>query len=96
MENKNNKLLQALRYSGAEKINEAYNWVQDNRHMFRAEVYGPVLLEVCLLACSPTIVCFADHTSNSTSSLYCCQVNVQDKVHASYLEGHVASYIWKV
>uniref|UniRef100_A0A0E0A3Q9 Structural maintenance of chromosomes protein 5 n=1 Tax=Oryza glumipatula TaxID=40148 RepID=A0A0E0A3Q9_9ORYZ len=73
MENKNNKLLQALRYSGAEKINEAYNWVQDNRHMFRAEVYGPVLLEVCLLACSPTIVCFADHTSNSTSSLYCCQ-----------------------
>uniref|UniRef100_A0A0E0HJF5 Structural maintenance of chromosomes protein 5 n=1 Tax=Oryza nivara TaxID=4536 RepID=A0A0E0HJF5_ORYNI len=45
MENKNNKLLQALRYSGAEKINEAYNWVQDNRHMFRAEVYGPVLLE---------------------------------------------------
>uniref|UniRef100_A0A0E0PS89 Structural maintenance of chromosomes protein 5 n=1 Tax=Oryza rufipogon TaxID=4529 RepID=A0A0E0PS89_ORYRU len=67
MENKNNKLLQALRYSGAEKINEAYNWVQDNRHMFRAEVYGPVLLEV----------------------------NVQDKVHASYLEGHVASYIWK-
>uniref|UniRef100_A0A0E0L6N3 Structural maintenance of chromosomes protein 5 n=1 Tax=Oryza punctata TaxID=4537 RepID=A0A0E0L6N3_ORYPU len=45
MENKNHKLLQALRYSGAEKINEAYNWVQDNRHMFRAEVYGPVLLE---------------------------------------------------
>ncbi|KAF0927865.1 hypothetical protein E2562_036789 [Oryza meyeriana var. granulata] len=67
MENKNNKLLQALRYSGAEKIIEAYNWVQDNRHKFRTEVYGPVLLEV----------------------------TVQDKVHASYLEGHVPSYIWK-
>uniref|UniRef100_A0A0D9WKM4 Structural maintenance of chromosomes protein 5 n=1 Tax=Leersia perrieri TaxID=77586 RepID=A0A0D9WKM4_9ORYZ len=67
MENKTNKLLQALRCSGAEKINEAYSWVQDNRHKFKAEVYGPVILEV----------------------------NIQDKVHASYLEGHVANYIWK-
>uniref|UniRef100_A0A0D9WKM6 Structural maintenance of chromosomes protein 5 n=1 Tax=Leersia perrieri TaxID=77586 RepID=A0A0D9WKM6_9ORYZ len=45
MENKTNKLLQALRCSGAEKINEAYSWVQDNRHKFKAEVYGPVILE---------------------------------------------------
>ncbi|KAL5203163.1 hypothetical protein ABZP36_014115 [Zizania latifolia] len=67
MENKNNKLLQALQYCGAEKIDEAYNWVQDNRYKFKSEVYGPVLLEV----------------------------NIQDKVHASYLEGHVPNYIWK-
>uniref|UniRef100_A0A0D9XTG6 Structural maintenance of chromosomes protein 5 n=1 Tax=Leersia perrieri TaxID=77586 RepID=A0A0D9XTG6_9ORYZ len=67
MENKNNKLLQKLKESGAEKIYEAYNWVQDNIYKFRNEVYGPVLLEV----------------------------NIQDKVHASYLEGHVPKYIWK-
>ncbi|EEC68394.1 hypothetical protein OsI_36551 [Oryza sativa Indica Group] len=67
MENKNNKLLHKLKYFGAEKINEAYNWVQDNRYKFRTEVYGPVLLEV----------------------------NIQDKAHASYLEGHVPNYIWK-
>ncbi|EEC68399.1 hypothetical protein OsI_36560 [Oryza sativa Indica Group] len=67
MENKNNKLLHKLKYFGAEKINEAYHWVQDNRYKFRTEVYGPVLLEV----------------------------NIQDKAHASYLEGHVPNYIWK-
>jgi hypothetical protein len=49
MESKNNKLLQALERNGAEKIGEAYYWVQDNKNMFRAEVYGPVLLEVCSL-----------------------------------------------
>lgn len=67
MENKNNKLLQALQNAGAEKIDEAYNWVQDNKNKFRGEVYGPVLLEV----------------------------NIQDKIHASYLEDHVPNYIWK-
>ncbi|XP_047090247.1 structural maintenance of chromosomes protein 5 [Lolium rigidum] len=46
MESKNNKLLQALERTGADKISEAYYWVQDNKNMFRAEVYGPVLLEV--------------------------------------------------
>ncbi|KAL7259206.1 hypothetical protein ACSBR1_005158 [Camellia fascicularis] len=46
MENANNKLLQALRNSGAEKIFEAYRWVQEHRHEFNKEVYGPVLLEV--------------------------------------------------
>ncbi|XP_031476493.1 structural maintenance of chromosomes protein 5 [Nymphaea colorata] len=46
MENTNNKLLQALRNSGAEKIFEAYDWLQRNRHKLRRDVYGPVLLEV--------------------------------------------------
>lgn len=46
MENKNNKLLQALKSSGVERIFEAYNWVQGHRHEFKKEVYGPVLLEV--------------------------------------------------
>ncbi|KAF6986892.1 hypothetical protein CFC21_004594 [Triticum aestivum] len=46
MESKNNKLLQALQRAGAERINEAYSWVQNNKNMFRGEVYGPVLLEV--------------------------------------------------
>lgn len=67
MENKNNKLLQALKNSGAGKIFEAYNWVQEHRNQLKKEVYGPVLLEV----------------------------TVQNQVHATYLEGHVANYIWK-
>ncbi|CAM0872704.1 unnamed protein product [Alopecurus aequalis] len=46
MESKNNKLLQALERTGADKISEAYYWVQDNKNMFKREVYGPVLLEV--------------------------------------------------
>ncbi|XP_031264641.1 structural maintenance of chromosomes protein 5 isoform X1 [Pistacia vera] len=46
MENKNNKLLHALRNSGAEKIFEAYEWLQQHRHELNKEVYGPVLLEV--------------------------------------------------
>ncbi|XP_066376413.1 structural maintenance of chromosomes protein 5-like isoform X2 [Miscanthus floridulus] len=67
MESKNSKLLQALRSAGADKIVEAYHWVQANKKNFREEVYGPVLLEV----------------------------NVQDKLHATYLENHVPNYIWK-
>ena len=46
MENKNNKLLQALQNSGAEKIFEAYHWLQEHRHELKKDVYGPVLLEV--------------------------------------------------
>ncbi|KAL3516439.1 hypothetical protein ACH5RR_023341, partial [Cinchona calisaya] len=67
MESTNHKKLQALRNSGAEKIFEAYKWVQEHRHDFKKAVYGPVLLEV----------------------------NVSNRVHADYLEGHVAHYIWK-
>ncbi|KAK6232571.1 hypothetical protein SCA6_002644 [Theobroma cacao] len=67
MENTNTKLLRALRNSGAEKIFDAYEWVQLHRHELNKEVYGPVLLEV----------------------------NVADQVHANFLEGHVAHYIWK-
>ena len=58
MESKNYKLLQALQRAGAERINEAYSWVQNNKNMFRGEVYGPVLLEVCLVGCMPTNCCF--------------------------------------
>lgn len=46
MENANNKLLLVLRNSGADKIFEAYNWLQEHRHRLIKEVYGPVLLEV--------------------------------------------------
>lgn len=67
MENANTKLLHALRKSGAEKIFEAYQWLQQHRHELNKEVFGPVLLEV----------------------------NVSDQVHANFLEGHVAYYIWK-
>ncbi|KAB1224969.1 Structural maintenance of chromosomes protein 5 [Morella rubra] len=67
MENTHNKCLQALKRSGAEKIFEAYHWLQEHRDEFNKEVYGPVLLEV----------------------------NVSDRVHADYLEGHVPYYIWK-
>ncbi|XP_015573871.1 structural maintenance of chromosomes protein 5 isoform X2 [Ricinus communis] len=46
MEDTKNKLLQALRNSGAEKIFDAYKWVEQHRNELKAEVYGPVLLEV--------------------------------------------------
>ncbi|XP_071690087.1 structural maintenance of chromosomes protein 5 [Rutidosis leptorrhynchoides] len=46
MDNIKNKRLQALRNAGADKINDAYNWVQAHRHELRKEVYGPVLIEV--------------------------------------------------
>ncbi|KAL0561835.1 hypothetical protein IC582_002280 [Cucumis melo] len=67
MENTNTKLLQALKNSGTEKIFEAYHWLQEHRHEFKKEVYGPVLLEV----------------------------NVSNRTHADYLEGHIPSYVWK-
>ena len=40
MNNKSTKCLHALQRSGAEKIFEAYKWVQDHRHEFNKEVYG--------------------------------------------------------
>lgn len=46
MHNKNSKCLHALQKSGVEKIFEAYKWVQEHRHEFNKEVYGPVLVEV--------------------------------------------------
>lgn len=62
MENVNNKHLQALKNSGAEKIFEAYHFVQEHRSRFNKEVYGPVLLEVhntklrwaCMISISTT------------------------------------------
>ncbi|XP_020526897.1 structural maintenance of chromosomes protein 5 [Amborella trichopoda] len=67
MENANVKLLQALQRTGADKIFEAYEWLQSHRHELKKDVFGPVLLEV----------------------------NVPNRGHAAYLEGHVAHYIWK-
>ncbi|KAJ0975605.1 hypothetical protein J5N97_017570 [Dioscorea zingiberensis] len=46
MESKNTKLLQALRNTGADRILEAYNWLQEHRNELKKEVYGPVLIEV--------------------------------------------------
>lgn len=46
MESTKNKRLHALQRSGADKIFEAYDWVQEHRHEFKREVYGPVLIEV--------------------------------------------------
>ncbi|KAH1032868.1 hypothetical protein J1N35_045042 [Gossypium stocksii] len=67
LENTKTKLLHALKKSGAEKIFEAYQWVELHRNELNKDVYGPVLLEV----------------------------NVSNEVHAKFLEGHVAHYIWK-
>ncbi|KAG9135376.1 hypothetical protein Leryth_007142 [Lithospermum erythrorhizon] len=46
MDDANNKRLRVLARSGADKIFDAYQWVQEHRQEFRKEVYGPVLLEV--------------------------------------------------
>ena len=46
LENTNTKLLYALKNSGAEKICDAYRWVQEHRGELNKEVFGPVLLEV--------------------------------------------------
>lgn len=46
MENRNSKLLYKLQKFGADKIFEAYKWLQEHRHQLKREVYGPVLLEV--------------------------------------------------
>jgi structural maintenance of chromosomes protein 5 len=93
MESKNSKLLQALQMIGADKITEAYHWVQDNKKNFRGEVYGPVLLEVCFtFAVNSPFICSQD----TILWFNCSQVNVEDKLHATYLENHVPNYIWKV
>lgn len=49
MENTHSKCLHALRKHGAEKIFEAYHWLQEHRSEFNKEVFGPILLEVCIL-----------------------------------------------
>ena len=49
MENTHNKCLQALMKSGTERIFEAYHWLQEHRNEFNKEVYGPALLDVCIL-----------------------------------------------
>lgn len=46
MENKNYKLLEGLKNSGADKIFEAHRWLKEHRGQLKREVYGPVLLEV--------------------------------------------------
>uniref|UniRef100_A0A7N0USJ7 Structural maintenance of chromosomes protein 5 n=1 Tax=Kalanchoe fedtschenkoi TaxID=63787 RepID=A0A7N0USJ7_KALFE len=46
MENQHNKLLNALRNSGSDRIFEAYEWVQQHRNEFNKDVFGPVLIEV--------------------------------------------------
>jgi hypothetical protein len=93
MESKNHKLLQALQNNGADNIREAYRWVQANKSNFRREVYGPVLLEVCLIFLSAVLFLCSQGT---IPCFNCSQVNVQNKQHADYLESHVPNYIWKV
>ncbi|KAK7392804.1 hypothetical protein VNO78_21252 [Psophocarpus tetragonolobus] len=46
MDNKSMKCLHVLKRSGVDKIVEAYQWVQEHRHEFNKDVYGPVLVEV--------------------------------------------------
>jgi structural maintenance of chromosomes protein 5 len=96
LESKNNKLLQALRNAGCDRIAEAYQWVQDNKKQFRKEVYGPVLLEVCLAPYLFIVLFLAHETPITIHSFLFSQVNVQDRSHATYLENHVSNYIWKV
>ncbi|KAL2936152.1 Structural maintenance of chromosomes protein 5 [Bienertia sinuspersici] len=43
---RNYKLLFELQRSGADRIREAYDWLQEHRNQLKREVYGPVLLEV--------------------------------------------------
>lgn len=73
MENIKNKRLQALKSSGHEKIFDAYAWVQEHRHEFRKEVYGPVLIEV-LFPFHNTILSFLcllyHHTLNKLSFFF--------------------------
>lgn len=102
MENIKNKRLQALKSSGAEKIVDAYNWVQAHRHEFRKEVHGPVLIEVLYLHEKKLIVAFR-MLNIDIYLLYFLkmvatthQVNISNQLHAAYLESHVPYYIWKV
>lgn len=46
MDSIKNKRFHALKNSGADRINDAYQWVQNHRHEFKKDVYGPVLCEV--------------------------------------------------
>lgn len=46
IDNVKNRLLQALKDSGARGVVDAHNWVQSHRNEFQNDVYGPVLLEI--------------------------------------------------
>lgn len=46
MQNRKYKLLNELQKTGADKIFEAYRWLEEHRDQLKREVYGPVLLEV--------------------------------------------------
>lgn len=94
MNNKSTKCLHALQKSGVEKIFEAYKWVQEHRHEFNKEVYGPVLVEVYMFKIM-LLEPFGLLTW-SVKLLVKLQVNVSDRQHAAYLEGQVARYTWKV
>jgi structural maintenance of chromosomes protein 5 len=96
MESKNSKLLQALRNAGCDRIAEAYQWVQDNKKQVWKEVYGPVLLVVCLAPYLFIVLFLAYETPITIHSFHFSQVNVQDRSHTTYLENHVSNYIWKV
>lgn len=97
LDNVNTKRLQALHRSGAERIFQAYKWVQEHRSEFKKEVYGPVLLEVHDLKAEMDFynLDIAFTISSVTLGLL-FQVNVSNRFHADYLESHVAHYIWKV
>ncbi len=46
--------------------------------------------------CLPLFALHMIQVQPLSCSLYYSQVNIQDKAHASYLEGHLPNYIWKV
>lgn len=100
MESTNNKRLQALRNSGAEKIFDAYNWVIEHQNEFKEEVYGPVLVEVSHvyrdIDCCIFRIKYIWHCILLMWLGLPFQVNVSNRFHADYLEGHVPYYIWKV
>lgn len=94
MNNKSSKCLHALQKSGVEKIFEAYKWVQEHRHEFNKEVYGPVLVEVYMSESRfYSLLVFLPGLIHYWVNL---QVNVSNQSHAGYLEGQVAYYTWKV
>lgn len=87
--------MHSLHKSGDEKIYEAYKWVQEHWHEFNKEVCVPVLLEVHVLTNS----CCCGFWDCLLSLLNCrvkYKVNVSNSIHASYLDGQVAHYTWKV
>lgn len=101
MENASSRLLSALKSSGTEKIFEAYEWLQQHKHEFRKEVYGPVLLAVFSSVIYMGVALLMDSLSflfpwYAFPQYLLYQVKVLNREHAAYLEGHVPYYIWKV